>query len=527
MLTQFVVPCLLATAPLQSGDPGAEEVLSVHQTSPLPAPTHLWIDYDGDGLRDLHVLTPGAPDRLSKNLGAAGFEEVTADAGLADLASARRAFWRDFDGNGSPDLLSLGGDGALRLFQNLGTGSFEEISASAGLETIRGVRAVIVLDVDQDGLPDLDLVAGDRALLLHNTGRGSFERVELDLPLVASGSPAPGLLPPGDPEVIPEPAEEGRPAAPDKSPPGTRKPLGAPGSSSSRRSPPGVTVQPFGSTPSPSPAATFCADEIVDQAGGPCLEASTIPLPGLLYPLGIDFCVDGNGRVGLGTLAPTSQLHLHNQYDSRLTIEADTDNVDENDNAQIRLSQDGGGVIGKIGYRDGSNQLEIINGGTDGASQIIFGTQSVDRMIVDAAGTVHVLHMVYSAFGRFGGRDAADVRCPPGHALDILQAELHARFVGHGQQVKDGVGRSAHGHVQRKGVLERLLVHDLSRQHPVGVAAPAARPLPGHHDDPLRGDLEQAQPRRARRQTRAVARRGHADCLGQAVHAVGREHPAA
>ncbi|MGH7928908.1 MAG: hypothetical protein ACREQV_14060, partial [Candidatus Binatia bacterium] len=66
--------------------------------------------------------------------------------------------------------------------------------------------------------------------------------------------------------------------------------------------------------------------------------------------------VDDTGDVGLGTATPSAALHLSRIGDAQLLIEADTDDVDENDNPSIRLTQDGGAIALELGI-DSSNSI--------------------------------------------------------------------------------------------------------------------------------------------------------------------------
>ena len=68
---------------------------------------------------------------------------------------------------------------------------------------------------------------------------------------------------------------------------------------------------------------------------------------------------DGNGRLGIGTTAPQSQLHISsgNTGDCSIIIESDIDNDDEDANPKILFRQDGGNDQNAIGV-----------GGTSGAA---------------------------------------------------------------------------------------------------------------------------------------------------------------
>ena len=71
--------------------------------------------------------------------------------------------------------------------------------------------------------------------------------------------------------------------------------------------------------------------------------------------------INQSGNVGIGTTSPSELLHLRSTGPARLLIEADTDNITETDNAQIILKQDGGAVVGNLGYKTNTNGLEITN----------------------------------------------------------------------------------------------------------------------------------------------------------------------
>ncbi len=61
--------------------------------------------------------------------------------------------------------------------------------------------------------------------------------------------------------------------------------------------------------------------------------------------------LDGTGYVGIGTASPSSLTEISSgtSGDALLTISADSDNNDENDNPGILLSQDGGSFVGYVG----------------------------------------------------------------------------------------------------------------------------------------------------------------------------------
>ena len=81
----------------------------------------------------------------------------------------------DADGDGKPDLLVTSTAGAM-LFLG-GTTRVE----STGLEGLKGITGVAAGDFDNDGLPDLCVVANGTASLWHNL-KGKFEKVVVKMP---------------------------------------------------------------------------------------------------------------------------------------------------------------------------------------------------------------------------------------------------------------------------------------------------------------------------------------------------------
>jgi len=93
-----------------------------------------------------------------------------------------------------------------------------------------------------------------------------------------------------------------------------------------------------------------------------------------------------NDRVGIGTSSPSTLLHLKSAGPAILTLEADSDNVTEADNARIELSQDGGTVTGNMGYATSTNSISIWNNYAFG--DVLFGTNNTERMRIDSDGIV-------------------------------------------------------------------------------------------------------------------------------------------
>ncbi len=141
--------------------------------------TDAWADFDGDGDPDRFVGFNGAPSRLYRNDGTAGFVDVAAGVGLTVERSVRTAAWGDFDGDGDPDLLlGFAGDAPVTaLYRNDG-GTFTEIAAEVGLQLSEGTtRQASWVDYDADGDLDLFLALRDRENRLFANETGHFSDV--------------------------------------------------------------------------------------------------------------------------------------------------------------------------------------------------------------------------------------------------------------------------------------------------------------------------------------------------------------
>jgi enediyne biosynthesis protein E4 len=166
-------------------------------------------DFDGDGWPDLYFTNSrfGEPNALYRNKHDGTFEEVAANAGLADLnrpgqGVSMGSVWGDFDNDGREDVLVYR-YGYLALFKNVDGHHFVDVTESSGLERWVNSNAAIWIDYDRDGLLDLYVTAyfrsdidlwhltttrimhnsfeyatnGGKNLLFHNSGNGRFEDV--------------------------------------------------------------------------------------------------------------------------------------------------------------------------------------------------------------------------------------------------------------------------------------------------------------------------------------------------------------
>ncbi len=165
------------SAPLVVSDPWFEEVAAetgidfVHQSGhdriyympEIIAGGVGLLDYDGDGFIDIYLvqagrLTPGpaAPpgNRLYHNRGDGTFEDVTAAAGVGDAGYGMGAACGDYDNDGDTDIY-VTNYGPNVLYRNNGDDTFTDVSDASGAANADWGTSCAFFDCDHDG--DLDI----------------------------------------------------------------------------------------------------------------------------------------------------------------------------------------------------------------------------------------------------------------------------------------------------------------------------------------------------------------------------------
>ena len=142
-----------------------------------------WEDYDNDGDLDLYVANDFGRNNLYRNDGG-NFKDVAAEAGVEDVAAGMSVTWGDFNRDGLQDIYvsnmfsSAGNRIAYQrkfrddlddetrslfqrhargnsLFQNMGDGTFRDVSVTAAVTEGRWAWGSNFADINNDGWQDL------------------------------------------------------------------------------------------------------------------------------------------------------------------------------------------------------------------------------------------------------------------------------------------------------------------------------------------------------------------------------------
>ena len=155
-------------------------------------------DYDGDGFPDLYVSNLNGNNFLYHNNHDNTFTEVAQAAGVLGSGRGFATWFFDYDNDGWPDLfvtsyflsvdetartyLNLPHNATtLKLYKNLGDGTFRDVTKEVGLDKVFMPMGANFGDIDNDGFLDIFLGTGNPSyaslkpsVLLHNKGGKSF-----------------------------------------------------------------------------------------------------------------------------------------------------------------------------------------------------------------------------------------------------------------------------------------------------------------------------------------------------------------
>jgi tetratricopeptide (TPR) repeat protein/peroxiredoxin len=148
-----------------------------------------WGDYNRDGWPDLYVVNDFGRKNLYRNNGDGTFTDVAPQAGVEDVGAGMGVCWLDYDNDGADDLYvaDMWSAAGMRvstqevfqknapeevralyrkhargnsLFRSNNDGTFQDASASAGVEMGRWSWSSDPWDFDHDGFPDLYIANG-------------------------------------------------------------------------------------------------------------------------------------------------------------------------------------------------------------------------------------------------------------------------------------------------------------------------------------------------------------------------------
>ncbi len=138
-----------------------------------------WGDYDDDGRLDLFVSNMGQECRLYHNEGNGKFRDVASELGVTGPSSSFACWFWDFDNDGLLDLyvndyqariaqvlvsamgLKMEGSSRPRLYKNLGSEGFRDVTIQANLDRAMAPMGANFGDIDNDGYLDIYLGTGD------------------------------------------------------------------------------------------------------------------------------------------------------------------------------------------------------------------------------------------------------------------------------------------------------------------------------------------------------------------------------
>jgi len=135
-------------------------------------------DYDNDGWQDLYVSNLGGTNFLYHNNRNGTFTELGEGAGVPGPGQGFPTWFFDYDNDGYPDIfvgsfvtsvdevarayLKMPRNGnTLKLYRNLGDGSFQDVTRQVGLDRVMMVMGANFGDIDNDGFLDLYLGTGN------------------------------------------------------------------------------------------------------------------------------------------------------------------------------------------------------------------------------------------------------------------------------------------------------------------------------------------------------------------------------
>ena len=114
-----------------------------------------WADFDNDGWLDVFIGHELTPSQMFRNRGDGTFEDVTARAGVGATAFTKGTAAGDLDGDGWMDIYASNMWGENFLYRNRRDGTFEELGARAAVQQPFASFPTWFFDYDNDGRLDI------------------------------------------------------------------------------------------------------------------------------------------------------------------------------------------------------------------------------------------------------------------------------------------------------------------------------------------------------------------------------------
>ena len=425
------------------------------------APRFAWADLDLDLRPDAVTVTPEGRLSLLGHGPDGTFQDLLPHLGLEAPEGVTFVLAEDFDRDGDTDLFLGTTEGPSRLLRNASGMGFDDVTANLGLDHAGRDAEARWLDVDLDG--DLDLqVIGRGYHRLYKAGAQGFEALELP-PVHAGDAATVVVLPAATPEAAPAADSDA-----DAAPGAASRPV--------RRL--GVGREPLAATPDaggaavPAPsgdritASPNCVLSLVDMANaGGCLQASSDPDLGKLYPLSENFFVDAvSEHIGMGTLFPDRKLSVVDGVANEGL--ATFDNPDPAGFAGVYFEENSGfrgwvGHVNSASFFGGPGTMQLGSGNGD----IVFSVTDTgffeERMRIDTDGNVGIgvadptarLHM--NGMARMGSETGTSQ--PPNTAFPY-GGTLTRRIVSTSTAAGDVVARTNFMRLERDGTAGGLQI---------------------------------------------------------------------
>ncbi len=133
------------------------------------------MDLNEDGFLDIYVCNLLQENTLWQNNGDNTFRNMVFPTGLRDVSISMGAIFFDYDNDGDQDVyLTHDGNKENIMYENMGTGTFRDVSAARGLNLAAQGMGVDHGDINNDGHLDIYVTNLGPNFMLLNDGQGNY-----------------------------------------------------------------------------------------------------------------------------------------------------------------------------------------------------------------------------------------------------------------------------------------------------------------------------------------------------------------